>query len=197
MHNLETILSVFVGLGLAAAAGFRVFVPLLVVSVAARMHVIPLSPEFTWIASTPAMIAFSVATIAEVLAYYIPFVDNFLDAITSPLSVVAGTILTASVVTDVDPFFKWTMAIIAGGGLAGMVQAKSVVARGVSSVTTAGFANPIVSTVELGGSVTAASVSVLMPIMALVLVFAVLVWMLRGGKISRSSDTPPIERNPA
>lgn len=197
MHNLETILSVFVGLGLAAAAGFRVFVPLLVVSVAARMHVIPLSPEFTWIASTPAMLAFSVATIAEVLAYYIPFVDNFLDAITSPLSVVAGTILTASVVTDVDPFFKWTMAIIAGGGLAGMVQAKSIVARGVSSVTTAGFANPIVSTVELGGSVTAASVSVLMPVMALVLVFAVLVWMLRGGKISRSSDAPPIERTPA
>lgn len=191
MHNLETVLSVFVGLGLAASAGFRVFVPLLVVSIASRMHVLPLSPDFVWLSSTPAMIAFSVATIAEVLAYFIPFVDNLLDAITSPLAVVAGTVLTASVVTDVDPFFKWTMAIIAGGGMAGMVQAKSVVTRGISSAATAGFANPIVSTVELGGAVTTAAVSVLMPIMALVLVFAVLVWMLRGKKIKGTTGETP------
>lgn len=191
MHNFETILSVFVGLGLATAAGFRVFVPLLVVSIAARMGTIPLSPEFSWLASSPALIAFSVATVVEVLAYYIPFVDNFLDAITSPLAVVAGTVLTASVVTDIDPFFKWTMAIIAGGGMAGLVQAKSVVARGISSATTAGFANPLVSTVELGGAVTTATVSVLMPVIALVLVFAVLVWMLRGKRTSIPSDGTP------
>lgn len=179
MHNLETILSVFVGLGLAAAAGFRVFVPLLVVSVAHRLG-LPLSPDFAWLGSTPALVVFTVATLAEVTAYYVPFVDNFLDALTSPLAVVAGTVLTAAMLTNVDPVFKWTLAIIAGGGMAGMVQAKTVVTRGLSSAATAGFANPIVSTVELGGALTASIVSVLMPLVALVLVFGLLIWMLRG-----------------
>ncbi len=182
MHNLETILSVFVGLGLAAAAGFRVFVPLLVVSIAARLG-LPLSTEFAWLASTPALIAFSIATVVEVVAYYVPFVDNVLDAITSPLAVVAGTVLTAAVLTDVDPFFKWTMAIIAGGGMAGMVQAKTVMTRGLSSVATAGIANPIVSTVELGAAITAATVSVLMPLLALVFLLAIVLWMLRSRRL--------------
>lgn len=190
MHNLETILSVFVGLGLAAAAGFRVFVPLLVVSVAHRLG-LPLTQEFAWLGSTPALIVFSVATMAEVTAYYVPFVDNLLDAITSPLAVVAGTVLTAAVMTEVDPLFKWTLAVIAGGGMAGLVQAKTVVARGLSSATTAGFANPIVSTVELGGALTASLVSVIMPLVALVLVFGLLVWLLRGkGPRNGREETP-------
>lgn len=188
MHNLETILSVFVGLGLAAAAGFRVFVPLLVVSIAARLG-LPLATEFAWLASTPALIAFSIATVVEVVAYYVPFVDNFLDAITSPLAVVAGTVLTAAVLTDVDPLFKWTMAIIAGGGMAGMVQAKTVMTRGLSSVATAGIANPIISTLELGAAITAATVSVLMPLLALVFLLAIVLWMLRGRRLKIAART--------
>jgi hypothetical protein len=189
MDSIETVLSVFVGLGLSAAAGFRVFVPLLVVSLASRIGALDLSPEFAWVSSTPALIAFSVATIAELGAYYLPFVDNFLDAITSPLAVVAGTVLTAAVVTDIDPFFKWTMAIIAGGGMAGMVQAKTVVARGVSSMTTAGMANPVLSTVEFGGSLVASVVTIMMPFVAFGLVLGVLAWMLRGKK----TKTPSVE----
>ncbi len=187
MHNIETILSVFVGLGLAAAAGFRVFVPLLVVSVAHRLG-LPLGQDFEWLGSTPALIVFTAATLAEVVAYYVPFFDNLLDALTSPLAVVAGTVLTAAVMTDVDPLYKWTLAVIAGGGMAGMVQAKTVMTRGLSSVTTAGFANPIVSTVELGGAITDAIVSVIMPLVAVVLVFGILMWMLRGKTIRSAGD---------
>jgi hypothetical protein len=191
MDSIEMVLSIFVGLGLSAAAGFRVFVPLLVVSLATRVGVLDLSPEFAWVSSTPAVIAFAVATIAELGAYYLPFVDNFLDAITSPLAVVAGTVLTAAVVTDVDPFFKWTMAIIAGGGMAGMVQAKTVVARGVSSLTTAGMANPVLSTVEFGGSLIASVMMIMMPLVAFGLVLGVLAWMLRGKKVkSPAADSP-------
>lgn len=192
MHAIDTILGVCVGLGLAAAAGFRVFVPLLVVALASRMGVLELSSEFDWINSWQAIVAFAAAAILELAAYYIPFVDNFLDGITSPLAVIAGTVLTAAVVTDIDPFFKWTMAIIAGGGMAGMVQAKTVVTRGISSATTAGMANPVVSTVEFAGAATTATVSVLMPLLTVVLVFAVLVWMLRGKQI-RTTDAPPAE----
>ena len=194
--DLELIISIFVGLGLSAAAGFRVFVPLLVVSLASRTGVLNLSPEFAWVASTPAVVAFSAATIAELAAYYIPIVDNFLDAITSPMAVVAGTVLTAAVVTDVDPFFKWTMAIIAGGGMAGMVQAKTVVTRGVSTATTAGIANPVVSTVEFGGSLVTSVATVLMPLAALGLVLCILAWMLRGKK-KPTTEEPPIANSTA
>lgn len=193
---MELVLSVFVGLGLSAAAGFRVFVPLLVVSLASRIGVIDLSPEFAWVSSTPAVIAFSAATIVELAAYYIPVVDNLLDAITSPMAVVAGTVLTAAIVTDVDPFFKWTMAIIAGGGMAGMVQAKTVVTRGVSTATTAGIANPVISTVEFGSSLVASVMMVLMPLVAFGLVLCVFAWMLRGKK-KPAAEEPPIARSPA
>lgn len=194
---MELILSVFVGLGLSAAAGFRVFVPLLIVSMASRVGAIDLSPEFAWVSSTPALIAFSVATIAELGAYYVPFIDNLLDAVTSPLAVIAGTVLTAAVVTDIDPFFKWTMAIIAGGGMAGMVQAKTVVTRGISSATTAGIANPLVSTMEFGGAIATSVVSILFPLAALAFVFIILVWMLRGKRSKAGEATTPIEGNPA
>lgn len=197
MHNIETILSVFVGLGLAAAAGFRVFVPLLVVSVASHTGFLPLTSEFAWLGSTPALVAFSVATLAEVAAYYVPVVDNLLDAITSPLAVVAGTILTAAVMTNVDPLFQWSLAIIAGGGMAGLVQAKTVVTRGVSTATTAGLANPIVSTVELGGALTTALVSVIMPLVALAVVFGLLIWMLRGRVTRSGGDKAPATGTPA
>ncbi len=192
MESIGMVLSIFVGLGLSAAAGFRVFVPLLVVSLTSRIGMLDLSPEFTWVSSTPAIIAFSVATIAELAAYYLPFVDNFLDAITSPLAVVAGTVLTAAVITDIDPFFKWTMAIIAGGGMAGMVQAKTVVVRGVSSLTTAGIANPVISTVEFGTSLVASVMTIMMPLVAFGLVLGVLAWMLRGKK-----NKTPVADSPA
>jgi hypothetical protein len=192
MEQLHLILSISAGLGLAAAAGFRVFVPLLVVSIASRMG-LPLSAEFAWLASTPALVALSVATVCEIGAYYVPFIDNALDALASPLAVVAGTILTAAVLTNADPLFKWSLAIIAGGGMAGLVQAKTVVTRGISSATTAGFANPIVSTVELGGAVTAAAVSVLMPLVALLMVFAILFWLLRGKGSRSATQNAPLE----
>lgn len=193
---MEVMLSIFVGLGLAAAAGFRVFVPLLVVSLATRAGILDVSQEFMWVGSTPALIAFSVATLLELGGYYIPFVDNGLDVITSPLAVIAGTVLTAAVVTDIDPFFKWTMAIIAGGGMAGVVQAKTVMTRGLSSATTAGIGNPVVATAEMGGALGAATISVLMPVVALVIVFAVLVWMVRGRRRA-GPLTPPIDRSAA
>ena len=170
-------LSIFIGLGLAAAAGFRVFIPLLVMSVAVRSGMIEPSAEFAWVGSLPALIAFSVAAVAEVGAYYLPFIDNALDMITSPLAVVAGAVLTAAIVADVGPFLKWTMAIIAGGGVAGTVQTKTVVTRGASSVTTAGIANPVLATVELGGSLITSILAVVVPVLGILVGLAILIWL--------------------
>ncbi len=118
---METLLSLCVGVGLSAACGFRVFVPLLIMSAAAQSGHLELTAGFAWIGTAPALTAFAVATFCEVLSYYIPVVDNLLDVIATPAAVVAGTIVAASVVTGMSPFWTWSAAIIAGGGVAELV----------------------------------------------------------------------------
>src|SRR5438094_7023125 len=133
---METLLSVCLGIGLSAACGFRVFVPLLVMSIASLSGHLTLAHGFEWIGSYPALIAFAVATCVEIAGYYIPWVDNLLDTIATPAAIVAGILVTASVMMDVSPFVKWTLAIIAGGGAAGLAQGTTVLARGASSAGT-------------------------------------------------------------
>ena len=167
---MELLLSLCVGLGLSAACGFRVFVPLFATSVAAHAGHLTLTPSFEWLGSEAAMIAFGTATALEVGAYYIPWLDNFLDTVTTPAAVVAGTIVTASMVADVSPFLKWSLAVIAGGGVAGAVQATTVLARGFSLTSTGGIGNPLVATAELGGSVLTSLAAILAPLFAMFLV---------------------------
>lgn len=175
VSNLDTLLSVCLGLGLAAACGFRVFIPLLVMSIASLTGHLELSGNFTWIASLPALITFAVATVLEIGAYYIPWLDNLLDSVASPAAVVAGVIVSATVITGMDPYLKWTLAVIAGGGIAGAVQAVTTGTRGASTVLTAGIGNPLVSTAEAGGSLIASIMSILAPLVTVLLVTAFLV----------------------
>jgi len=180
---METVLSVCVGIGLSAACGFRIFVPLLVMSIASRTGHLTLAHGFDWISSNPALIAFSVATVLEILGYYIPWIDHLLDTAASPAAVIAGTIVTASMVTDMSPFLKWTLAVIAGGGAAGLVQGTTVVARGASLASTAGLANPVVATLELAGAVVTSVLAVIVPVLVLVLLLVFFVFF--GRKLYR------------
>jgi hypothetical protein len=168
------VLSIGIGIGLAAAAGFRVFVPLFVLSLAARAGYLPLSPGFDWIGSTQALLAFGAATTFEIGAYYIPWLDNVLDTVAGPAAVIAGVIASASVITDLPPLLKWSVAIIAGGTAAGLVQASTSVLRLESTVTTGGLANPLVATTELAGSVVTSVLAIIVPAVAIVLVLVVL-----------------------
>jgi hypothetical protein len=165
---METLLSLCLGIGLAAACGFRIFAPLLVMSIAAHSGHLSLAGGFEWIGSRPALIAFGVATLLEVLAYYVPWLDNLLDTAAVPIAVVAGVVVTASVVTDVSPLMRWTLAAIAGGGAAGTTQVMSTLARTVSSVTTGGIGNPVVATFEAGSSLVLSALSLLAPLIAAV-----------------------------
>jgi hypothetical protein len=167
---MEVLLSICVGIGLSAACGFRIFVPLLVMSIAANSGQLDLASSFEWIGSTGALITFSLATALEVGAYYVPWLDHFLDGLATPAAVVAGTIATASMVTDVSPFLKWSLAVIAGGGIAGGVQATTVLARALSFAGTGGLGNPVVATAELGGSIITALVAIVAPFFAVGLV---------------------------
>jgi len=161
----ETVLSVLIGVGLAAACGFRIFVPLLVMSIAAMAGHLELSEGFAWIGTWPAVVAFSVATALEIAAYYIPWLDNLLDSVATPAAIVAGVVVVAACVTDMSPFLKWTLAVVAGGGAAGAVQAFTVTGRGASTATTGGTANPVISTVEAGSAAAVSVVSILMPVL--------------------------------
>lgn len=189
---MEIVLSVCLGLGLSAACGFRVFVPLLVLSVAANGGYLTLAESFGWLASLPALITFAVATALEIAAYYVPWVDNLLDTVSSPAAVVAGVVVSASVITGIDPYLKWTLALIAGGGLAGTVQMLTTGARGASTLATAGLGNPVLSTVETGGSILLSVVAAVAPLVAVVLLAAFLAFALsRLGRHRRRRSALP------
>jgi hypothetical protein len=165
---MQEILSVCIGIGLAAACGFRIFIPPLIMSVAALSGHLTLSPSFAWIGTYPALVTFAVATALEITAYYVPWLDNFLDSIATPAAVVAGTIVTASMVSGMSPWMQWTLAIIAGGGAAGLVQGTTVLTRAASTATTGGLANPVFATVEWGLSLGTTFLSIVAPIFVVI-----------------------------
>jgi len=177
--NFEILLTILMGIGLSAASGFRIFIPFLVISIASLSGNLTLADSFSWIGTVPALITFSVATILEIAGYYIPWVDNILDTIASPVAVIAGIILMASVVLGMSPLLKWTLAIIAGGGIAATIQALTGVTRVTSTATTGGLGNPVLSSVELGSSVTLAAMAVFIPVIAGIVVLALLIWALK------------------
>jgi hypothetical protein len=176
---VEWIISLFAGIGLAAATGFRVFVPLLGMSVAGRLGALSLSSGFEWLTSPVAMGALAIATVLEVGSYFVPWLDNALDTIATPAAVGAGTIAALSVLGDGSPFLLWAVAIIAGGGTAGVVHAGTAGARAVSTASTGGVANPALALGELVASVLMTILSIVVPILAGILVVVLLGWAIR------------------
>ena len=187
---LQYVLSAFIGIGLAAATGFRVFLPMFAVSLASYMHWIPLSESFEWLAGLPTLITTGVATVAEILAYYIPFIDNLLDSIAVPLATVAGTVLFAAQFAHLGTFPQWALALIAGGGTAAAVSSAMTGTRAVSSTTTAGLANPVVSTAETAGSAVMTVFSFVIPVIAFILVIVFIVMIFKFGKKIRNRLHP-------
>jgi hypothetical protein len=181
---MDTLLSLGVGLGLSAACGFRVFVPLLAASVAAQAGYLTLAPGFEWIGTSQALYAFAAATLLEVLAYSIPWLDNLLDTIATPAAVIAGMFASVAVFADLPPFLSWSLAIVAGGAAASMVQGATGLLRLKSTALSGGLANPVVSTLEFVGSLVMAVVALTVPLVALLLAAALCVGAFRlAGRI--------------
>ena len=171
---MELILSICLGIGLSAACGFRIFIPFLIMSVAARADHLSLVSGFDWIESDAALITFAVASALEIGAYFIPWLDNLLDSMAAPTAVVAGVLAAAATIEGTSPLVSWTIAAIVGGGAAGLVQTTTTFIRGASSMLTAGFGNPVVSSAEAGGALTLSAVAVALPALAFLLVMTVL-----------------------
>lgn len=177
MDLTHSLLSIALGVGLAAAVGLRVFLPLLVLALGAYFGKIPLAESFQWLGTLPAVLTLAVATLAEVAAYYLPGVDHLLDVIAAPIALLAGSVAAAAVMTDLPPLVKWTTAIIAGGGAASLTQGLSSVLRIKSTATTGGLGNPVVATGELGGSLLLSLLALFAPIAALIAVL-VFLWLI-------------------
>jgi len=174
----EVIVAVSLGIGLSASCGFRVFVPLLAAAIAARLGVFPVHEGFQWLGSWAAIICFGTATLIEIAAYYIPFVDNLLDTISTPLAVGAGTLLITSVLPIDDHMLKWIIGLITGGGAAAAVQGGTVIARLASSKLTAGAGNHVVATAEHAAAFGSSFLSFLAPLFVAVIMILVIVVIL-------------------
>lgn len=190
---VDTVTSIFAGVGLAAACGFRVFVPLLVLSIASSVGAVPLAHDFAWLATTPALVALATATVMEIVAYYVPWLDHALDVIATPAAVLAGVVTTAAVVSDLAPTLRWALAIIGGGGVAGAVQGATVLVRLKSGITTAGVANPLVSTGETASSTVTSILAVVVPFIAFLLVLATVILLVSLARraLAPRGDGPP------
>lgn len=179
---MDIALGIIIGVCLAAAVGFRIFVPLLILSLGSMAEYVTLAESYLWIGTVPAMIAFGVATILEIVGYYVPWMDNMLDTISTPLAPIAGVVGAGSVLVDVDPLISWSVAIILGGGTALSVELLTVKARALSSFFTGGFGNSIVASGELFFSTFIAILAIVVPIVALLFIIFI-VFMIR--KITR------------
>ena len=191
MDYLEIIISIFLGVGLAAAVGFRVFLPLLILSLAGFYDYIPLNENWEWAGSLTAVITLGVATFVEIFGYYIPWFDNLLDTIAIPLAAVAGTAVMVATVGDMNPIITWALAIIAGGGTAVAIKGNASALRLTSTATTGGIANPVVATVETGTATVMSLASVFIPIVAFVLVIFIFYLIYKFYKKLRKRTPPP------
>ena len=176
---MELFAAIAAGIALAAACGFRVFLPLAATSIAARAGVIDPSGGMEWLDSNTAVALFAAAAVAEVGGYYIPWLDHALDTIASPAAVIGGTVAAAAAFGDVHPALKWSAALIAGGGAAGVIQAGTVATRAFSGGTTGGLGNPVVSTGENIGAIVVSILAIVVPFVALVLVIAIMIALVR------------------
>lgn len=167
MSPFEALLGVFVGVGLSAACGLRVFIPPLGANLAALSGHLPLTEAFAWLGSPVVTAALLVAAILEAGAYSIPWLDHLLDTIATPMAVGAGTLLTASTLGDASPFLQWSLGLVAGGGSAAAVQSGTVMLRGASTTTTGGAGNFLVSAGETSGSLVVTVLSLVLPLVAI------------------------------
>lgn len=185
--SVELIISIVLGFSLAAAAGFRVFIPLFVLSLSAHFGWFPVSENWIWMGSNTALILLGAATVFEVFAYFIPWFDNLLDTVAIPLAAIAGTLIMVATMGDMNPVFTWALAIIAGGGTAAAISGTTGAGRLTSTATTGGLANPVIAATETGAAVTVATASIFSPVLAAILVLIVLGSIWRVMKKLRSS----------
>ncbi len=173
--TFETLTSIFLGIGLAASVGFRIFLPLFALSLASYYELLVLNSQWEWMGHTAAVITLGVATVVEIFAYFIPWFDHLLDSFAVPLAALAGTAVMVSTLADLPPLVTWTLALIAGGGTATVIKSSAASGRVASTVSTGGIGNPLITILETGAASVVAAASVFVPLLAIILVIIILI----------------------
>jgi len=176
---LSISLSVAAGLGLAAAAGFRAFVPLLAAGIAIHFGWVEAARGFDWLGEPIVLVALGIATVTEVAAYYVPGIDHALDLFGAPVAVAAGIVAAAGVMVGLPEWLRWLTAIAGGGAIATAGHALNAVGRAKTGAASGGLGNPVYSTAELGGSLLLSGLAILLPFVALLAIVAIVAWALR------------------
>lgn len=192
----QSLLEVMLGITLSAAAGFRVFVPLLALSAVSVLGHVDLPANFDWIETSPALIMFAIACLLEISGYFIPWLDHALDLVATPAAILAGTLMSASLApADMSPLIQWTLALVAGGGTAGITKLLTNLVRGTSTATSGGLANPIWALVELVGAIALSVLAFTVPVLAGFLVIGLIgfgffkLWQFLSGRTAQPNST--------
>jgi len=176
---LSVLLSVATGIALAAAAGFRAFVPLLAAGIAIHLGYVEPARGFDWLGEPIVLVTLAVAAVTEIAAYYVPGVDHALDLIGAPVAVAAGIVAAAGVMVGLPEWLRWLTAIGAGGAVATAGHALNAVGRAKTGAVSGGLGNPVYSTAELAGSLLLAALAFLLPFIAAIAVLALGAWALQ------------------
>jgi hypothetical protein len=165
-------------IALAAAAGLRAWLPLLVAGVLSKLEVADLGASFAWLGSWPALSLFAGATVLEVAGDKIPVVDHALDAVGTFIRPLAGTLAAAAALVHIDdPLVALVVGLIVGAPVALAPHVAKTTLRGVSTGTTAGLANPLLSVIEDALSLLITVLAFLVPVLTVLLV-AMGAWLL-------------------
>jgi hypothetical protein len=177
---MEIFLSICLGLSLSACCGFRVFTPLLITNIASLLGWLHFGSNFQWMGSYYALIIFGTATVLEIIAYYVPWLDHFLDSIAMPMAIAAGCLMSFAVLpADIAPIAKWIVAVIIGGGSAGIVQTGTTTLRAASGLTTGGLGNPVVATGENIAAGFFSFLAIILPIITVIFVMILMYYIFK------------------
>ena len=204
VSDIGVLSAVLAGISLSAASGLRVFIPILALGLAGRFELLPVSEQFLWMSSDPVLLIVGLAALMEAGSYYVPLLDNLLDLLATPAAMAGGTVILASLLPEMTTSAQWATAAVLGGGTAGIVQGSTVLARGLSTASTGGLGNPILSTGETGGSLLAVVFAVFLPVAFGVFVIVALIWLLfwsirslRNRTYRQAGQREPIDGRPA
>src|SRR5437588_9530896 len=187
----EVVSSLALAIGLAACAGLRAWLPLLLAGTLARAGVLTLGHSFSFLGSNRALILFGAATLIEIVGDKVPAVDHALDMLSTVLRPAAGTLLAASVMWEVrDPLTALALGVAVGAPSALVPHAAKSVVRAASTTLTGGLANPVLSFAEDILTVALFVLTVLVPLAAALLLVGVAVLVVR--RMARRSAPPAI-----
>ncbi|MCQ2104095.1 MAG: DUF4126 domain-containing protein [Fibrobacter sp.] len=184
MDILGIVFALCIGVAISAACGFRVFLPILIIGILQRFGSdwgLPLTvPEgLSWAGNGFILLGLGVATILEITAFYIPWLDSLLDTISAPMAVIAGTVLTYCVLDDASDTSRILLSLIGGGGSAGVVAGTTALVRGASTVLTAGFGNNVVATAENGLSIISVALALFVPVLGVIFLVIFLILIIK------------------